>query len=59
MTVFRKIVGQIEWTPPKWFQQIGARRFGVGLAIAALAAIVVVAGFSYYKSLPKPAQVVA
>jgi len=59
MNVFRKIFGRIEWIPPKWFQQIGARRFGVGLAIAALVAIVAVAGISYYKSLPKPAQVVA
>ena len=59
MTVLRKVFGQIQWTPPNWLRQGGSRRFGVGLAIAALVAIIAVAGLAYYKSLPKPAQVVA
>jgi uncharacterized protein YfaS (alpha-2-macroglobulin family) len=59
MTVLRKIFGRIQWIPPKWLQHIGGRRFGVGLAISALIAIVAVVGFNFYQSLPKPAQVVA
>ena len=59
MTVLRKIFGQIQWTPPKWLQQTGGRRFGVGLAIAAMVAMLAAVGIAYYKSLPKPAQVVA
>jgi len=59
MTLLRKIFGQFQWTPPAWLQRMGARRFGIGLAVAALIAIVAGAGISYYKSLPKPARVVA
>ncbi len=59
MTLLGKIFGQLQWVPPEWLRRIGGRRFGFGLAGAALVAIVAVTGVNYYKSLPKPAQVVA
>ena len=59
MTFFGKIFGQLQWIAPEWLRQVGGRRFGYGLAATALVAIILGAGISYYKSLPKPAQVVA
>ena len=59
MTLLGKIFGQLQWTAPAWLRQVGGRRFGFGLAATALLAIIFGAGISYYKSLPKPAQVVA
>ena len=59
MVLFGKIFGQLRWTAPEWLRRVGGRRFGFGLAAAALLAIIFGAGISYYKSLPKPAQVVA
>ena len=59
MTLIRKLFGRFEWTPPTWLQDLGYRRFGIGLAVVALVAIAAAAGISYYRSLPQPARVVA
>jgi uncharacterized protein YfaS (alpha-2-macroglobulin family) len=59
MSFLTSVFGQFHWTPPKWLRQIGGRRLAVGLVAAAVVTAVAVAGFNYYMSLPKPAQVVA
>jgi len=59
MTLLGNIFGQLQWTAPAWLRRVGGRRFGFGLVATALLAIIFGAGISYYKSLPKPAQVVA
>lgn len=54
-----KVFGEFRWTPPGWLERIGARRFGLGLLAAVVAAALVGGAIHYYRSLPKPAQVVA
>ena len=53
----RQAFGQFSWVPPAWARTIGARRAGYGVLTLAAAAVLAVAGYSYYRSLPQPLQV--
>lgn len=59
MDFLGKVFGHLQWTRPEWLRQLGGRRFGFSVAAVAIIAAIAVAGYNYYESLPKPAQVVA
>lgn len=59
MGILGRLFGEFRWTPPGWLKRIGARRFGLGILTAVLLAALAGGAIHYYRSLPKPAQVVA
>lgn len=59
MGMFGRIFGEFRWTPPGWLRRIGVRRLVPALLAAVLVAALAGWAIHYYRSLPKPAQVVA
>ena len=59
MGVLRSVFGKVQWTQPKWLQQLGLKKLMTGIGLAIVLSILAVAVARYYDSLPKPTRVVA